>query len=144
MNLYAESSAVLSWLLGEPAGETVREILATAEIVLTSELTLIECDRALHRGRALEEISEANANERRATLAEAGAAWHRLKIDAAVVARAREPFPVEPIRTLDALHLASALEAAAAVPEIRLLALDRRVRECGAALGFRLAPELAE
>lgn len=131
---------MLSWLLGEPAGESVREILAAAEVVLASELTLIECDRVLHRGRALGEISEADAAERRARLAESSSGWHRIRIDDAIVARAREPFPVEPIRTLDALHLASALEAAAALPDLTLLALDRRVRECGTALGFDLAP----
>jgi uncharacterized protein with PIN domain len=41
VNLYAESSAVLAWLLAEPDGEVVREALATAQLVTASELTLI-------------------------------------------------------------------------------------------------------
>ena len=47
MRLYVESSAVLAALLGEPAGERARRIMAASEILITSELTLIECDRAL-------------------------------------------------------------------------------------------------
>lgn len=34
MNLYAESSAVLAWLLGEDAGLAVREVLRRAELVV--------------------------------------------------------------------------------------------------------------
>lgn len=42
MNLYAESSAVLAWLLGDEGGSEARERLSAAEMVLTSDLTLIE------------------------------------------------------------------------------------------------------
>ena len=49
LNLYAESSAVLCWLLDEPRAPEVREALASAELVLASSLTLIECDRVLIR-----------------------------------------------------------------------------------------------
>lgn len=45
MSLYAESSAVLAWLLDEAAGTVVRQTLSEAEIVVASDLTLIECDR---------------------------------------------------------------------------------------------------
>jgi len=50
------------------------------------------------------------------------------------------PFPVEPIRTLDAIHLASAILARAAVPDLALLSLDERVRANGRALGFTVLP----
>jgi uncharacterized protein with PIN domain len=49
---------VLAWLFAEPTGEEVRNALGAAERVLTSELTLIECDRVLHRAEALGELSE--------------------------------------------------------------------------------------
>ncbi len=68
MILYAESSAVLAWLLGESAGERVREILASAELVLASDLTLIECDRILSLAVTTNQISEAQAADRRAHL----------------------------------------------------------------------------
>lgn len=54
--------------------------------------------------------------------------------------RARRPFPVEPIRTLDALHLASALVARSAEAGLMLLTLDQRVRENAQRLGFETLP----
>ena len=65
MRIYAESSAVLAWLLGEDAAPTVREILGRAELVIASDLTLLECDRVLIRAVALGEINEAAAADRR-------------------------------------------------------------------------------
>ena len=41
MSLYAESSAILSWLFGEAEGPVVGEILAAADLVITSDLTLV-------------------------------------------------------------------------------------------------------
>lgn len=140
MSLYAESSAVLAWLLDEPPAREVLRQLAESEAVLSSDLTLIECERVLWRAVALEELTEAEAADRRAHLAQAATHWHVLRIAAEVVERARQPFPAEPIRTLDAIHLASALLARAAVPGLKLLSLDERVRRSGKALGFEIIP----
>lgn len=140
MNLYAESSAVLAWLLDEPKAPEIRTSLAEAEVVLASDLTLLECDRALIRTVNTGEFTEAEAADERARLNQAAAHWMLLSLTPDIVERARRPFPVEPIRTLDALHLASALVARAAVPGIALLALDHRVRACARELGFPLLP----
>jgi hypothetical protein len=40
-----------------------------------------------------------------------------------IIERARHPFSAEPIRTLDALHLASALAVRSVVPAVELLSL---------------------
>ncbi|MEO8260225.1 MAG: type II toxin-antitoxin system VapC family toxin [Acidobacteriota bacterium] len=140
MKIYAESSAVLAWLLGEDAAPQVRDVLSGAELVMASELTLIECDRVLIRAVALDEIDEAAAADRRAHLSAAAAHWHLLRIGAPIVERARRPFPTEPIRTLDAMHLASALAGRSSVAGLELLSLDQRVRRAGKQLGFRLQP----
>lgn len=140
MKIYAESSAVLAWLLGEDAALRVREVLRKAELVLSSDLTLLECDRVLGRAVALEEIEEARAADRRAHLNEAAAHWHVLRLSVDIVNRARQPFPAEPIRTLDALHLAAALAARSGVAGVELLSLDDRIRHAGQQLGFRLQP----
>lgn len=108
---------------------------------MASDLTLVECDRVLIRAVALGDISEGDAADRRAYLTEAAARWNVLRISPEIVERARQPFPGEPIRTLDALHLASALIARAAVAGIELLSLDDRIRGSGRQLGFRLQPE---
>jgi len=140
MRIYAESSAVLAWLLGEDAAPTVREILGRAELVIASDLTLLECDRVLIRAVALAEIEEAAAADRRAHLNVAASHWHVLRLSTDIVDRARHPFPVEPIRTPDAIHLASALAARSGVAGVELLSLDDRIRRAGAQLGFRLQP----
>ena len=141
MTLYAESSAVLAWLLDEADGPAVRERLANAQIVVASDLTLIECDRVLIRAAALRELTEADAADRRAHLTTAAAHWNVLRISGEIVDRARQPFPDEPIRTLDAIHLASALVARSAAPRLELLCLDERIRAAARRLGFPLQPE---
>ncbi len=141
MSLYAESSAVLAWLLDEDAGSFVRRTLAKTPIVLASDLTLIECDRVLHRAAALGELTEAEVADRRAHLAAATAHWHVLRIGPEVVDRARQPFPGDPIRTLDAIHVASALVARSAVAGLELLSLDDRIRGVAKKLGLKLVPE---
>jgi predicted nucleic acid-binding protein len=140
MTLYAESSAVLAWLLGEQAGVQVRQSLAAAEIVVASDLTIIECARVVIRAAALGEVSEADAADRRAHLTAAASHWHVLRISPEIVDRARQPFPGEPIRTLDAIHLASALTARTAVAGLELLSLDERIRNAGERLGFSVQP----
>ena len=109
MTVYAESSAVLAWLLGEAGGEEVRRLLAGASEVYTSVLTLVETDRVLIRAQMLEALKEEDVVGRRRVLARASRRWHLLQLHEEILDRARRPFPGEPIRTLDALHLASAL-----------------------------------
>ena len=140
MNLYAESSAVLAWLLDEAAAPEVRRLLGTAIVVVASDLTLIECDRVLLRAAALGELSEADCADRRAYLAAAASHWQVLHVAGEVVDRARKPFPAEPIRTLNAIHLAAALTARAYLAGLGLLSLDDRVRSAGRRLGFELLP----
>jgi len=144
VKIYAESSAVLGWLLGEDAASRVREVLSKAELVIASDLTLLECDRVLIRAVALGEIDEAAAADRRAHLNAAATYWHVLRLSADIVNRARQPFPAEPIRTLDAIHLASALAARSGVAGVELLSLDDRVRRAADRLGFRVQPARAQ
>jgi predicted nucleic acid-binding protein len=141
VSLYAESSAVLAWLLGEEAEPRVRRSLRAADLVMASDLTLVECDRVLIRAVALGDLTEGDAADRRAYLTTAAARWNVLRLGPEIIERARQPFPGEPIRTLDALHLASALIARAAVAGIELLSLDDRIRTAARQLGFRLQPE---
>lgn len=138
--LYAESSAVLSWLLGEPHGEEVASALQSAPGVIASDLTVVECERALIRAWSSRLISEAERVDQSAALARVSAHWTCLRVDEAVVERARRPFPIEPVRTPDALHLASALVARSVAPDLRLLTLDQRVRENSERLGIPTVP----
>ena len=130
---------MLAWLLGEPGGTDVRKTLARAELIVASDLTLVECDRVLIRAQMLQDLREAEAVTLRGLLNTAAAHWSLLRIDREIVERARRPFPGAPIRTLDALHLASVLVASTAVKDLVLLSLDRRIRAAARQLGLRLA-----
>jgi hypothetical protein len=141
MDVYAESSAILAWLLDDgPEGVDVAATLQAATSIATSDLTLIECDRVLARAAALHEITEADAATRHARLEAAAAHWIIFAVEEEVVARARRPFPVEPIRTLDAIHVATALIARRFLPTLAMLSLDERVRRVSDRLGLPLLP----
>ncbi len=114
--------------------------LSAAELVVTSDLTLIECDRVLHRASALGELSEADALRRRTLLATAAEHWAVFAIDGEMAERARRPFPREPLRTLDAIHVATALAVRSLVSELHLLSLDDRIRRNAIELGFQVVP----
>ncbi len=137
MNLYAESSAVLAWLLGEPAGEKSRSALAKATRVVTSSLTVLECARAIARGRMAGRLTATEELAALHLLDSAASGWHVHDLSEAVLARARQRFPVEPIRSLDALHLATAAKFRDALGQVTLLSLDERIRANAPGLGLK-------
>lgn len=139
--VYAESSAVLTWLLDEPRHSDVIQALGGADYVVTSALTAIECARGLARARHAERISAAGERTALRALNDAAVSWHVMDIGDAVSARARAGFPLEPVRTLDAVHLATALAFDGAVGTVTVLSLDDRVRDNARALGMAVGPE---
>ncbi len=140
MTVYAETSAVVAWLLGEPVGGDAGDVLASAERVFASVLSLVEVDRVLQRAVAVDGMSEEDRAGQRATLARTARHWLVLELTQPIIERARSAFPREPVRTLDALHLASAVEAQEAVGGVRILSFDRRIRENAEAMGFDVVP----
>jgi hypothetical protein len=54
----------------------------------------------------------------------------------AVLARVRRRFPIEPIRTLDAVHLATAEMLGEPPPLVTIVTRDARVQENAEALGY--------
>jgi predicted nucleic acid-binding protein len=139
-HLYADASAVLAWLLEEPRGEETAAILDAASAVVSSELTLVECDRALLRRSGEAAITEAGRAQLSARVAAAATEWTLLALSAPILLRARLPFAGLPVRTLDAIHLASALEGRSAVPGLAILSLDDRMRRAARSLGFGVVP----
>ncbi len=131
---------MLCWLLDGARAPEVRGLLGDAELVLASSLALIECERVLIRAVATNLLPEAAAAERRAVLARTADHWVVFDVDAEVMERARRPFPAEPIRTLDAMHLATAVLARSLVVDLAVLSLDERVRRSAEEMGFRILP----
>jgi predicted nucleic acid-binding protein len=138
--VYAESSAVLAWILGEPAESAVRRVMNDAERVVSSALTILECGRALARGAALGRLRPTDELAAQRLLDTAAAGWYIFQVSDDVLTRARARFPVEPVRTLDALHLATATTFRDALGSLSVLSLDERIRTNAAQLGRPVLP----
>ena len=118
----------------------MHRLLRGATKVVCSRLTLLETRRVIRRAVAEDLLDEVGSTAVLEALARAGADWSVLEMSREVAERAEAPFPVEPVRTLDALHLASALLLRQALPDLRLLSSDDRVRANGRRLGFEVVP----
>lgn len=140
MNLYAETSAVVAWLLDEEHSDRVWAQLGAADVIFTSDLTLIECDRVFRRAAAIGRLTAGESLQLHAIIDTASAHWTLLAMDAEIVQRSRRSFPCEPIRALDAIHLATALAVRNLSPGLQVLSLDARIRDNASSLGFPVAP----
>lgn len=140
MILYLESSAVLAWLLGEPTQHQLLAELGAARGIFTSRLTLLECYRALIVAESTGRITPVDGNHARHLLARARRGWSILEITDVVCQRAGQLFPCEPIRSLDAIHLASLLALHAVEPRIQPMTLDQRIWDNALQLGFTPRP----
>jgi PIN domain len=138
--LYAESSAVLRWLFNDILADQVFDDLIRARKLVCSRLTLIECRRAARRALWESRIAEAQLSEVLSVLAQSAARWAVLELTSDVAERAGGRFPVEPVRTLDAVHLASMSVLRESLPDLAILSTDERVRANSAQLGFEVRP----
>src|SRR5258707_11310585 len=131
---YMESSALVAALLEHDTAAMKPPPVATQYV--TSALTLAEAGRAIIRARATARLT---AEEEQASVRALRTFERRcfiLDIDRAVLARVRRPFPVEPIRTMDAVHLATA-ELLGEPPQLlTIVTRDSRVRDNARALGY--------
>jgi predicted nucleic acid-binding protein len=134
--LYLETSVLLAWLLGESEAAGVRERLESAETIVTSDLTWTETERALTRVVARRRMREADAQRVRNAVARTRATTLSMGVTTEVLARAGRAFPKEPVRTLDAIHLATALAFTSVFPDLTVLSLDRRVLDNAETLGL--------
>ena len=131
---YIESSALLAALL-EHDTAALQALQAEGRYV-TSALTLAEAARAIVRARVVGRLTVAQEQaavrglrtfERRSFLVD---------VNGIVLARVGRPFPVEPVRTLDAVHVATA-ELLDEPPQlVTIVTRDRRVRDNAQALGY--------
>jgi predicted nucleic acid-binding protein len=140
MRLYAESSAVLRWLLGANGGESVRQTLASAKVVVTSALTTAEVARTLRRLRETGEIDGPAHDQAWLRYRSALAHWDVYAVTDNVLARVEERFPAEPVRTLDAIHLSTAVQFSLEASPLTVLSTDLRIRENAIGLGLSVAP----
>lgn len=127
--LYLESSAILAWLLHDTQGQEVAALMNEAETIVTSSLTLLEVNRSLIRYQKNGDMTEAHGQGLRALLGTSSRLWMLMNITDEILQRAAESFPIEPIRSLDAIHLATALHFSKTLSTLKVMSLDKRIIE---------------
>ena len=106
---------------------------------VTSALTVAEAGRAIIRARATGRLTAEDEQAAVRALRTFERRCFILDVDRAVLARVRRPFPIEPIRTLDAVHLATTELLGEAPQLVTIVTRDARVRENAQALGYMVA-----
>ena len=132
-----ESSALVAALL-ERDTAAMKPLPAGTQHV-TSALTLAEAGRAIIRARATGRLTAAEEQAAVRALRTFERRCFILDVDRAVLDRVRRPFPVEPIRTLDAVHLATAELLGEAPQLVTIVTRDARVRASAQAFGYVVA-----
>jgi len=131
---YIESSALLAALLERDAA-VLRALRAKGRQV-TSALTLAEAARAIVRARTSGRLAPAQERAAVRGLRVFARRCFVVAVTDTVLARVGRPFPMEPIRTLDAVHLATA-ELLGEPPQLMtIVTRDDRVRDNARALGY--------
>lgn len=134
---YIESSALLAALLEQDA--SALKALRVRGQRVTSALTFAETSRALVRARVAGRLTPEEERKGLRALQTFERRCAVVAVTDSVLTRAGRPFPVEPIRTLDAIHLATA-ELLGETPQlVTLITRDDRVRENARALGYVVA-----
>lgn len=129
-----ESSALVAALLERDTAAL--KPLSSGTQHVTSAMTLAEAGRAIIRARATGRLTAAEEQAAVRALRTFERRCFILDVDRAVLARVRRPFPIEPIRTLDAVHLATT-ELLGEPPQlVTIVTRDVRVRDNARALGY--------
>lgn len=124
MIVYADSSALVKLVVAEPESRELLRALDGYEAVVSSELAVVEVTRAA--GRAAGDGGVARAGVVLDTV-------HLLRLDRPVLDRAARLGPAQ-LRSLDAIHVASALELGA---PLEFVGYDDRLLAAAAASGLR-------
>jgi predicted nucleic acid-binding protein len=131
---YIESSALVAALLERDAAAL--KSVRTRGLRVTSALTIAEAARAILRARIDARLTADEEREAVRALRRFERRSFMVAVTDSVLARVRRPFPVEPIRTLDAVHLATAELLGEPPPLVTIVTRDARVRDNAEAFGY--------
>lgn len=132
--IYLDTSAILRALLEAGASPDIERGLREARVLITSRLAVVEAARALLRLRQSGMVAETRLAD---AARELDALWARCdlwELTSAVCDLAAAIAPAKPLRTLDALHLATYLVARRRLGEVELITADRRLAEAAEAV----------
>ena len=133
---YIESSALLSALLEREPG--VIASLRAGGWLVTSTLTVAEASRAIIRARVSGRLTAAQEAAAARGLRTFQRRCAIVAVTDGVLTRAGRRFPVEPIRTLDAVHLATIEMLGETPPLMTVVTGDDRIRDNARAMGYAI------
>jgi predicted nucleic acid-binding protein len=125
--LYVDASAIVKLLVREPQSDSLQDYLRDQPSRAVSRVATVEVQRAIARIRGLD--AAAMAGRLRQVLD----GLILLEFDAGVAAAAARLQPAT-MRTLDAIHLASAMELQDDL--IAIVTYDRRMRDAATSIGL--------
>jgi predicted nucleic acid-binding protein len=131
---FVETSALLAALLEHDA--SALGALRAEGRQVTSALTFAEAARAVVRARAGGRLNSVQERAAIKALQVVERRCYVVAITAPILARVGRPYPVEPIRTLDAVHLATAEELGEPPQLVTIVTRDARVSANARALGY--------
>lgn len=134
MVAYLDSSVLLRHILLGDSG--IEHVFAVGKVI-SSELLEIECKRVLHRYRLQNDLDDDGFIEASDRLEQVLNAVSIIRLSPKVKKRSAEAFPVI-IKTLDALHLSSALffQEARQEESLIIFSYDVGMNRCAKSLGF--------
>src|SRR6266542_4448139 len=134
MPAYFDSSVLISLLVGDRHASRARELWHDEIERVSSILLDIECTTVLRRLPRAGRHAEGRKAEERLVLALEEVTLKPLDEDIAAVVRSTSA--LSSCRTLDAVHLATALYFRAAEPDLRVCTFDARMAEVAVRVGL--------
>jgi predicted nucleic acid-binding protein len=134
VKVYVDTSVLLRVVLGEP--DPLPEWPAIA-MAVGSELARVEALRTIDRARIQLQLSDEEVALRREGVLTVLSGFHMARVDTIVLERAADPFPTL-VRTLDAIHLATALRIRAEHEDLIFATHDRQLATAARSVGFQV------
>jgi predicted nucleic acid-binding protein len=133
VSVYVDSSVILRFVLQQP--DPLAAILDSGDRI-TSYITEVECLRVIESSRQTQRLTDDESFERRAVAYVHLRRMRRLMPSHSILRRAGHSYPVA-LRTLDAIHLATALLwRDHRAPDLVFATHDRQLGRAAGALGF--------
>jgi len=135
MRAYLDSSVILRKALSD--GPLLGEWEALSHVVI-SDLTEVECLRTVDSARFNERIAQDAYITLRIGLQELFRSTDRIALTPAILRRASDRFPV-PLKTLDAIHIATALTVRDVhMPDLVFATHDQKLAFAARTMGFHV------
>ena len=138
---YVDTSVLLKRYIEEAGAAGSRRLLRRYRVV-SSAIAPVEATSALWRRRAANDVADADLQAILRRLVDDRSHWELVDLTADVLDRAEQVIQRTGVRTLDAVHLASALAVQAASGRgraMQFITADARQREAAAGLGLQAA-----